>query len=92
MAKVTVRRSNEVLKVEEYLVQSYVDNGYDVLDDMGNIVKKAIPSGTVQLKAEVIRLTAKVAELEKKLAEKEAQSNVVTEEVEKPKRRKRADD
>ena len=92
MAKVTVRRSNEVLKIEEYLVQSYVDNGYDVLDESGAVIKKAIPSGTVQLKAEVIRLTAKVAELEKKLAEKEAQSNVVTEEVEKPKRRKKADD
>lgn len=91
MAKVTVRRSNEVLQVEEYLVQSYVDNGYDVLDDMGNIVKKAIPSGTVQLKAEVIRLTAKVAELEAKLAEKEEKSAVVVEE-EKPKRRKKSED
>lgn len=92
MAKVTVRRSNEVLKVEDYLVQSYIDNGYDVLDDSGAVIKKAIPSGTVQLKAEVIRLTAKVAELEKKLAEKEAKSVAVTEEVDKPKRRKKADD
>lgn len=69
MAK--VRRNNEILRVADYLTQSYVDNGYDVIDENGNILQKAVPTDINQLKAEYLRLTAEVAELKAKLAEKE---------------------
>lgn len=69
MAK--VRRNNEILRVADYLTQSYVDNGYDVIDEDGTILQRAVPTDPVQLKAEYVRLTAEVAELKAKLAEKE---------------------
>ena len=71
MAKAIVKRSNEILRVDEYLVQSYVDNGYDVIDENGNILTKAVPTDPVQLKAEYLRLTAEVEALKAKLAEKD---------------------
>ena len=86
MAKIIVRRSNEVLRVEDYLKQSFIDNGYDVIDEAGNVIQRAIPSDPIQLKAEVVRLTAEVESLKKQLAEK---VEVVKEE--KPKRTKKAD-
>lgn len=84
MAKVKVRRNNEILRIEDYLVQSFVDNGYDVIDEQGNVLIKAIPTDPVQLKAEYLRLTKEVEELKAQLAK--------AQEKPAPKRTKKSDE
>lgn len=47
---VTVQRANVVLQISETLVDRYVDQGYNVIDANGNVIKASIPRdlGTLQ--------------------------------------------
>lgn len=47
---VTVQRANVVLQISEALVDRYVDQGYNVIDANGNVIKASIPRdlGTLQ--------------------------------------------
>lgn len=47
---VTVQRANVVLEISESLVDRYVDQGYNVIDAEGNVIKASIPKdvGTLQ--------------------------------------------
>ena len=47
---VTVQRANVVLQISEALVDRYIDQGYDVIDANGNVIKASIPRdlGTLQ--------------------------------------------
>lgn len=76
-----VRRRNEILKVKDDLVNHYVTIGYDVLDEAGNILQKAVPTDTIQLKGEYQRLTLENTQLKEQIAELKAK----LEEISKPK-------
>lgn len=47
---VTVQRANVVLEISESLVDRYIDQGYNVIDAEGNVIKASIPKdvGTLQ--------------------------------------------
>lgn len=73
-----VRRRNEVLQIKDNLIDYYVTIGYDVIDEKGTVLKKAVPTDNAQLKAEYSRqraeiesLKAKITDLEKQLEAKE---------------------
>lgn len=103
-----VRRSNEILRVNDTLIGHYLDIGYDVIDEKGTVLLKAVPTDNTQLKAEFKKLSDEVnklreannvlkrqlAEAESKVTELSDKKALAKEEVvtEKPKRRKKSDD
>lgn len=46
---IIVRRGNVRLRVQDQDKQYYIDQGYDVLNDKGKIIEKALPKDTGQL-------------------------------------------
>lgn len=71
MAK--VRRANVVLEVKDDQLERFVDMGYDVIDDAGNVIQKSVPTdiGTLtkaymEHEAEIEKLKAELAELKAK--------------------------
>ena len=85
-----VRRNNEILRVKDDLAKHYLDIGYDVIDEKGTVLQKAVPTDNTTLKAEYVRLSEEVKVLKAKLAEAEAKLNAPAET--KPARRKKSDD
>lgn len=84
-----VERGNVVLRVPDYDVQRFIDQGYNLVDEDGNIIQASVPRdlGTLQKMytehiEEIKRLKAEVEKLQSKLVEKETENEV----VEKPKR------
>lgn len=61
MKTVTVRRANVVLQVEEDNVDKYIADGYSVIDEYGNVIKKSAPQ-TIQDYQDII------ADLQRQLA------------------------
>lgn len=66
-----VKRANVVLEIDENNIQHYLELGYNVIDDKGNIIVPAIPNDLgelrrfyVEAKAEIEKLNARIAELE----------------------------
>lgn len=47
---VTVQRANAILQVPEEWVDRYLDQGYDIIDAHGNVIKASMPKdlGTLQ--------------------------------------------
>ena len=80
-----VQRANVILEVKEEQVQRYVDNGYDVLDDSGNVVKKSIPRDVrtlqmayVEQKQQIERMQAEIDALQAEVKKlKSARSKTV---------------
>lgn len=80
-----VERGNVVLRVPDYDVQRFIDQGYNLVDEKGNIIQASVPRdlGTLQKLytehvEEIKRLKAELEELKSSKAEDEV--------VEKPKR------
>ena len=77
----TIQRANVVLRVKDEDVEHYVAKGYNVLDENGNVVRKACPndmgelimhyktseSEIERLKSELDRLTIENADLKSKI-------------------------
>jgi len=87
MAK--VRRANVVLTIKEEQVQRYVDQGYDVINENGDVIKKSVPKdiGTLTKAyhdhlAEIDKLKAEIATLKAQQKEKSVSDE------EKPKRKR----
>jgi len=84
-----VERGNVVLRVPDYDVQRFIDQGYNLVDEKGNVIQASVPRdlGTLQKMytehiEEIKQLKAEIEELQSKLAEKETEEEV----AEKPKR------
>lgn len=71
-----VERGNVVLKVKEHEVQHYLNLGYNLTDDAGNILKQAIPTNLGELQTAYLEHTKKIAELEDTVAKLTAQLSV----------------
>jgi hypothetical protein len=65
---VQVERGNVILRVPEYDVQRYIDQGYDLLDDSGKVIRASVPKDLGTLQLAYIQHEKKIAELEKELA------------------------
>lgn len=68
-----VERGNVVLQVKDYEVQHYLNLGYNLTDETGNILKKSIPTNLGELQVAYLEHTKKIAELEDTIAKLTAQ-------------------
>lgn len=82
---IPVERGNVVLKVPEYDVQRYIDQGYSLLDENGVVIKQSIPREVGALQKafvdhirEIESLKKQVDELQKQLAKKKSASKTKT--------------
>lgn len=62
MAK--IQRYNVVLTVKDSEVDYYLNLGYNLLDDKGEVVKAALPTDVRTLQNELAKAKAKIADLE----------------------------
>lgn len=68
-----VERGNVVLQIKDYEVQHYLNLGYNLTDEAGNILKKSIPTNIGELQTAYLEHTKKIAELEDTIAKLTAQ-------------------
>jgi len=67
---IQVQRANVVLSVPEYDKANYLAKGYDVLDEVGNVVEESMPNDVPTLQAKVNELIAENKRLKEQLANK----------------------
>ena len=79
-----VRHGGKMLLVADEAVQRYLLEGYDVVDERGVVIKKAIPRDTNSLTLEYKRLTAENEALKSKVATLEAELASVKANASKP--------
>lgn len=60
---VQVRRANVILDIKDEEVPQYLEMGYEVLDDKGEVVQSGIPTDTATLKLEYVKHVAEIEEL-----------------------------
>lgn len=72
MDKILVRRANVVVEVNPEDKQFYMDNGYSVVNEFGEVVESAMPIDPNALKVQVGELTKKLAEANKTIAKLKA--------------------
>jgi len=72
-------RGNRMIQIEEYNIPRYVEQGYNITGQSGEVLQNAVPTDVQVLKQsftqhveEIKGLKAKIAELEAKVAELEA--------------------
>lgn len=67
---IQVQRANVVLSVPEYDKANYLAKGYDVLDEVGNVVEESMPNDVPTLQAKVNELIAENKRLKEQLTNK----------------------
>lgn len=65
MSQVRVERGNVVLYVEDYEVKHYTSIGYNVTDDSGKIITKAVATTVPELQKDCMALKSKLEQAEK---------------------------
>ena len=89
MAK--LRRFNSILTVDDSQVNYYVNLGYDVIDDKGSVIRKAIPNDVHTLQKELRDATATIEQLKVENAKLKESLAVKPDTTDKPStRRKKA--
>lgn len=63
-----VERGNVVLDVEDDAIQHYLNLGYNLTDNQGNVLKRSIPTNLGELQSAYIKHTAYIEELEATVA------------------------
>lgn len=66
---VKIQRANTVLDIEDEDVERYVNLGYNVIDNKGNILREAIPNDVNVLQMAYIENRRKIEQLEKQIKE-----------------------
>lgn len=87
MAK--IRRGNVVLRVDEALVDYYVNMGYDLIDEeSGSVIRAAIPKDVGVLQKFYIEHMLRIEQLEDKVAELSTEIEALKKSTKKPARKK----
>lgn len=91
--EIKVRKANKVLRVSENEIAKYTAMGYDIIDDMGNVVQASVPHDPNVLKkafseheATIAKLTDEISQLKAQIAELSV-SKPKAVDVEQPRRR-----
>ena len=61
---VRVERGNVVLDIDKHEVDHYLTLGFNVIDDMGRIVRAAVPTSLGKLQAEYVANQIEIANLQ----------------------------
>lgn len=70
-----VQRANVILQIDDNSAQKYLNLGYNVIDEKGQVLKEAIPSDVGTLRKCYVEHLNKIAELEAKIAKLESKSS-----------------
>lgn len=65
--KIIVQRANVVLQIAPEQLDYYMNQGYNVIDASGNVIKAAIPRDVGTLQKAFIEHTNRIKELEQEL-------------------------
>ena len=68
-----VERGNVVLQVKDHEIQHYLNLGYSLTDDKGNVLRQSIPTNIGELQKAYLEHTKKITELEETVAKLTAQ-------------------
>lgn len=79
-----VQRANVFLTVPDDEIQRYIDKGYNVVDEYGNIIKQALPNNVGDLQILVVKYEKRIKELEDYIASLEIIEDLPEEEEEEP--------
>ena len=63
-----VERGNVVLHIDDNDIQHYLNLGYNLTDESGNVLQRSIPTNLGELQSAFIANTARIAELEDTVA------------------------
>lgn len=66
---VKIQRANTILDIDDEDVSKYVNLGYNVIDDKGNIIQEAIPNDVGVLQRAYIENKRKIEHLENEIKE-----------------------
>lgn len=66
--EVRIKRANVILRVHPDAVQSYLNQGYNIVDEQGNVLKEGLPVTNEQFKKEYFRLKQENEQLKEELA------------------------
>lgn len=66
---ITVQRKNVILKVREHEKPWYLQSGYSVVDEKGEVVEEGVIQDVHALQVENAKLKLEIAELELRIAE-----------------------
>ena len=84
---IIVQKGNVVLRVKDDLKKYYLDSGYNVINENGDVIEKTVPTDVITLQAEyrkhieeIKSLKAKIATLEKSGDDKPAKRRKASEE------------
>lgn len=64
---VEVERGNVVLKIPEQEIERYLDQGYNLIDENGNVIKASLPRDVGSLQLAYIQHEKEIAELKAEL-------------------------
>lgn len=78
---VTVQRGNVVLQVADDSVTKYMNLGYNVIDDKGNVIEECIPNDLGTLQKHFIESKKRIADLEEQLAQLQKKKDTKRKEV-----------
>lgn len=77
-----VQKLNVVLTVEDDLINTYLNKGYNIIDEYGRVIQEAMPDDPNQLKLMVAKYKKENEELKAKIEELTAKSEKPKIEVE----------
>lgn len=72
---VQVERGNTVLRISKDDVQRYLDQGYNLIDSNGNVLKASVPRDLGTLQKAYVDHTNKIKELEEEIAKLKSTSS-----------------
>lgn len=64
-----VKRANVVLTIADDEINNYLDRGYDIISDSGEVIKEAIPTDIHTLQKAYLDSKIQIANLEKGIAD-----------------------
>lgn len=64
---VQIERGNVILRVPKENVQRYIDQGYSLLDDNGNVIQEGIPRDIATLRKAYVDHTKKIEKLQEEI-------------------------
>lgn len=85
------QKQNTVLTIPSHQIDLYYNNGYDIYEDDGTLIKKAVPTDVGSLQIAYIKFQERIKELEAEITSLKAEIGYKTVEEAKSKKSKKAD-
>ena len=57
------QKGNRVIRIEEHQVKQFVDNGYNIIDQEGRVLRESVPTDPIMLKTAYVEKEKRISEL-----------------------------